>query len=69
MYSQENTWHPPHRDSSCVLTARREYRGSPGLATRRIANSCWYMMMAARNAGLQEHQQPICSGSADMLVR
>lgn len=35
------------------MTVRREYREVPGCATRRIANSCWYMMMAARKAGLR----------------
>lgn len=28
------------RASSCVLTASRQYKESPGLATKRIANSC-----------------------------
>ena len=45
---------PTHLASSWVLTARRQYMGSPCLATRRIANSCWYMMTAARKEGLQE---------------
>lgn len=35
-----------------MLTVSLEYRGSPGLATNRMANSCWYMMTAALNAGL-----------------
>jgi hypothetical protein len=47
-----------------VLTARREYSGSPGLATSRIANSCWYMMMAARNAGLVRGARARAGGGA-----
>ena len=39
------------RARSWVLTASLQYRLSPGLATRRMANSCWNMMTAARNAG------------------
>mmetsp|Transcript_13375 Transcript_13375/g.46294 ORF Transcript_13375/g.46294 Transcript_13375/m.46294 type:complete len:216 (+) Transcript_13375:89-736(+) len=40
------------RESSCVLTLSRQYIGSPGGATSRMANSRWYMMMAARKKGL-----------------
>lgn len=36
---------------SCVLTVRRQYNLSPGLATNRWANSCWNMRMAHLKIG------------------
>ena len=39
------------RARSCVFTASLQYKLSPGLATRRMANSCWNMMTAARKPG------------------
>lgn len=43
----------PHLARSCVLTVRREYSEVPGWATSLMANSCWYIMIAALNDGLQ----------------
>mmetsp|Transcript_3469 Transcript_3469/g.5469 ORF Transcript_3469/g.5469 Transcript_3469/m.5469 type:complete len:219 (-) Transcript_3469:309-965(-) len=39
------------RASSCVLTDRRQYRGSPAGTHNRMANSRWNMSVAARNCG------------------
>mmetsp|Transcript_14383 Transcript_14383/g.44895 ORF Transcript_14383/g.44895 Transcript_14383/m.44895 type:complete len:209 (-) Transcript_14383:105-731(-) len=39
------------RASSCVLTERRQYSSSPGLAQRRIANSRCTISTAHRNGG------------------
>lgn len=33
-------------ERSCVLTERRQYKGSPGGATNRMANSRWNMSTA-----------------------
>ena len=49
------TSHSNHcRGSSVKYQAHLQYRLSPGWATRRMANSCWNMMMAALNRGRWE---------------